>query len=206
MYMINVLQTQAYRATKDMKYLRRAAKEMCYYLDRLQQSDGLFYHAQGVPYVWARGDGWMAAGMPMILQYLPKDDPHYGRILDGYRRMMATLRKYQREDGMWSQLVNDPESWAETSGTAMFAYAFLSGVRNGWLDRDLYLPRALKAWDALARRFDPYGNLYDVCVGTGAENSRQYYLDRARITGDPHGHAAILWMVNEMLLLGEGRK
>lgn len=203
MYMINVLQTQAYRATGDMKYLSRAAKEMCYYLDRLQQRDGLFYHAQSVPYVWARGDGWMAAGMPMILQYLPKDDPYYGRILDGYRRMMATLRKYQREDGMWSQLVNDPESWAETSGTAMFAYAFLSGVRNGWLDRNLYLPRALKAWEALTRRFDRYGNLYDVCVGTGAQNDRQYYLDRERITGDPHGHAAILWMVNEMLLLDE---
>lgn len=201
MYMINVLQTQAYRATKDLKYLRRAAKEMCYYLDRLQQENGLFHHARGVPFFWGRGNGWMAAGMPMILQYLPKDDPHYARILDGYRRMMATLGVHQRKDGMWPQLVDDPESWSETSGTAMFAYAFLSGVRNGWLDRDLYLPRALKAWQALLRRIDPLGNLYDVCVGTGARNDRKYYRERGRITGDPHGHAALLWIVNELLQL-----
>lgn len=201
MYMINVLQTQAYRATKDLKYVRRAAKEMCLYLDQLQQPDGLFHHAQGIPFVWSRGDGWMAAGMPMILQYLPEDDPHFARILDGYRRMMATLRKYQREDGMWSQLVNDSGSWAESSGTAMFAYAFLSGVRQGWLDRDIYLPCALKAWNALVKRIDRFGNLHDVCVGTGAKNDRDWYLNRLRITGDPHGHAAMLWVVNELLKL-----
>lgn len=206
MYMINVLQTQAYRATKDEKYLRRAAKEMCLYLDRLQLPNGLFHHAQGVPFVWSRGDGWMAAGMPMILQYMKEDDPLRPRILDGYRRMMATLRIHQREDGLWTQLVDDPESWPETSGTAMFAYAYLVGVRCGWLDRDTYLPRALKAWRALTRRRDARGNLHDVCIGTGARNDRRYYLDRGRITGDPHGHAAMLWVVNELLLLGKDAK
>ena len=148
----------------------------------------------------------MAAGMPMILQFLPKDDPLRPRILDGYRRMMATLRVHQREDGLWTQLVDDPESWPETSGTAMFAYAYLVGVRCGWLDRDTYLPRALKAWRALARRRDARGNLHDVCIGTGARNDRNYYLERGRITGDPHGHAAMLWTANELLLLGRDAK
>ena len=139
----------------------------------------------------------------MILQFLPKDDPLRPRILDGYRRMMATLRAHQREDGLWTQLVDDPESWPETSGTAMFAYAYLVGVRCGWLDRDTYLPRALKAWRALVRRRDERGNLHDVCIGTGARDDRRYYLERGRITGDPHGHAAMLWVVNELLLLGK---
>ena len=57
MYMIGALQTQAYRATGDMKYIDRAAKEMAMYLDTLQLSNGLFYHSPDVHFVWGRGDG-----------------------------------------------------------------------------------------------------------------------------------------------------
>ena len=46
MFMINALQVQAYRATGEKKYLDRAAKEMVVYLDSLQKTNGLFYHAQ----------------------------------------------------------------------------------------------------------------------------------------------------------------
>lgn len=35
--------------------------------------------------------------------------------------------------GMWCQLVDVPESWEESSGTAMFAYAMQVGIRHGWL-------------------------------------------------------------------------
>ena len=61
MYMITMLQLQAYRLTKDKKYLNRALHEMCLYLDELQVKDGpaagLFYHAPDVPFVWGRGAG-----------------------------------------------------------------------------------------------------------------------------------------------------
>lgn len=50
MYMIPVVQTQAYHATGDMKYLDRTAREMVKYLDELQRPNGLFYHAPDVPY------------------------------------------------------------------------------------------------------------------------------------------------------------
>src|SRR5471032_707765 len=45
MYMITILQVQAFRATGDRKYLDRAALEAVAYLDKLQQPNGLFYHA-----------------------------------------------------------------------------------------------------------------------------------------------------------------
>lgn len=199
MYMINLLQTQAYRATKDRRYVDRAAKEMCLYLDKLQLADGLFHHAADVPFVWGRGVGWMAAGMPMILRYLDEDDPSFARILAGYRKMMATLLKWQRADGLWGQLVTDPESWSETSGSAMFAYGMLLGVKRGWLDKTGYAPAVEMAWHALVRRVDADGNLADICIGTGAKNDRRYYLDRSRLVGDPHGQAALLWLVNELI-------
>lgn len=69
MYMITIIQMHAYRATGDMKYVERAAKEMAMYLDELQRSNGLFYHAPDVPYFWGRGNGWMAAGMAEVLRF-----------------------------------------------------------------------------------------------------------------------------------------
>lgn len=206
MYMITVLQNQAYRATGDRKYIERAAKEMCFYLDKIQlkkgEAKGLFYHAPDVPYVWGRGDGWMAAGMALVLKSLPVDSEYRLRIMAGYRMMMESLLEYQRPDGMWSQLVTEPNAkgnWAETSCTAMFTYAFVTGVKYGWLDETIYGEAARKAWIALCGKLDEYGNLADVCCGTGKENSRQYYFDRIRVHGDPHGQAPMLWCALELV-------
>ena len=51
MYMLTMLQLEAYRATGDKKYLDRDAKEMVAYLDKLQQPNGLFFHAPDVKYL-----------------------------------------------------------------------------------------------------------------------------------------------------------
>ncbi len=194
MYMINLLQTEAYKLTQDAKYLDRAAKEMVLYLDELQLANGLFYHTTEVPFVWGRGAGWMAAGMPLVLKYLPENHQHRAAILAGYRKMMAKLLDCQKSDGLWGQLADDPTTWSETSGSAMFAYGMAEGVAQGWLDRATYAPVARKAYLALCQKLDKYGNLADVCVGTNAKNDRAYYLARARVNGDPHGQAPMLWL------------
>ena len=75
MYMITAVQVQAYRATGDRKYLDRAALAMVAYLDKLQQPNGLFFHAPDSPFYWGRGNGWMAAGMAELLRSLPADAP-----------------------------------------------------------------------------------------------------------------------------------
>jgi len=206
MYMMGFLQSQAYRATGDRKYVDRVAAEMCYYLDKLQIKDGgakgLFYHAPDVPYVWGRGDGWMAAAMPLILDRLPEDNPDRGRISEGYRLMMSALLRFQREDGMWCQLVDRPDdgrNWGETSATAMFAYAFAVGVRRGWLPAEAYGNAVRRAWLALCAHLDEHANLSDVCAGTGKKNDLQYYFDRPRVNGDPHGQAPMLWLAIELL-------
>jgi len=199
MYMITVLQTQAFRATGDLKYLRRTARQMAMYLDRIQNPDGLFNHAEGKNFIWGRGDGWMAAGMPMVLKYLPENDEYYGKILQGYKKMMFSLLKWQRANGLWGQLVNDPESWDETSGSAMFTFAFLEGVKYGWLPEDPYKAAAMKAFDALCGCFDENYNLKDICIGTGARNEREWYLGRPKVTGDPHGQAPMMWICNSLL-------
>jgi len=199
MYMITAIQTQAYRATGDKKYLERAAKTMVAYLDKLQQPNGLFYHAPDAQFYWGRGNGWQAAGMTELLLSLPKDHPLRPRIVKGYNLMMASLLKYQSDDGLWRQLIDHPESWAETSGTGMFAFAFVTGVKKGWLPKKTYGSAARKAWLGLVRNIDANGNVTDVCIGTNKGFSVQYYMDRGRAVGDLHGQAAALWSVMALL-------
>lgn len=199
MYMITAIQSQAYRATGDRKYIDRAAKEMVLYLDSLQRPNGLFYHSPEVPFFWGRGNGWMAAGMSELLTSLPKDSPYRDRIMQGYKSMMATLLKYQSDSGMWRQLIDDPESWYETSGTGMFTFAFITGVKNGWLDKKVYGPAARKGWLALITYIDENNNVREVCEGTNKKNDRDHYMKRKRITGDMHGQAPVLWCATAWL-------
>jgi len=199
MYMITALQTHAFRATHDQKYLDRAARTMAAYLDKLQQPNGLFFHAPDAQFYWSRGNGWEAAGMAELLSDLPKNHPLRKRIVDGYNKMMEALLKYQGEDGLWHQLIDHPESWAETSGTGMFTFAMITGVRKGWLPAKTYGPAARKAWLALVKHIDDKANVTDVCEGTNKGSSVQYYLDRKRLTGDLHGQAAALWSAMALL-------
>lgn len=199
MFMITIIQSQAYKTTGKREYIDRAAREMVMYLDELQRQNGLFYHAPDVPFYWGRGNGWMAAGMAELLRYLPEDNKDRSRILKGYLLMMKSLKEYQMPSGMWNQLVDDPDCWPETSGTAMFAYAIITGVKLGWLNNDEYAPVAKNAWMALMPYISKEGDVTEVCIGTNKKNDRQYYYDRPRITGDYHGQAPVLWCAFALL-------
>lgn len=164
--MITIVQTHAYKVTKDRKYIDRAAKEMVMYLDELQRPNGLFYHAPDVPFYWGRGNGWMAAGMSELLRCLPKKHKDRARILEGYQKMMKSLKEYQNADGLWNQLIDKSDCWTESSGSAMFTFAFIMGVKNGWLDAEEYAPAARKAWLALVPYVNEKNQVREVCVGT----------------------------------------
>ena len=211
MYMIPALEVQAFRATGDARYLDRAALAMTAYLDRLQQPNGLFFHTATSPRHWGRGNGWFAAGMAELLRSLPASHARRARILDGYRKMMAALLRTQTASGMWRQLVDDDSArnWPETSSTGMFAFAMVTGVKNGWLPVDPYGPAARRAWLALVQYVDADGNVREVCPGTGEaatsgggtspETQVRYYLDRPRVVGDFHGQAPVLWTASALL-------
>ena len=199
MFMITAVQSQAYRATGDRKYIDRAAKEMVLYLDTIQLENGLFYHSPEAHFSWARGNGWMAVGMAEVLRMLPKGSPYKERIMAGYKKMMAALLKNQEADGMWRQIIDDTEAWKETSGTAMFTYAMITGVKNGWLDKKTYGAAARKGWLALITYINQDDELTEVCQGTNIKNSREHYMTRKRIVGDLHGQAPLLWCATALL-------
>ena len=199
MFMVTTIQSQAYLATKDPKYIDRTARQMVSYLGKIQRPNGLFHHSPTAPFFWGRGNGWMAAGMTELLSVLPKDNEHYGIIMESYRKMMDTLAEYQKEDGLWAQLVDDPSVWSETSGSAMFTYAMIKGVRRGWLPKEKFEPIVNKAWKALVDRIDDRGDIADVCEGTNQSSEKDFYLGRRRLLGNMHGQAPILWCATAFL-------
>jgi rhamnogalacturonyl hydrolase YesR len=191
-WMIGSLQIQAFRATHDAKYADRVATQIAAYLDRLQEANGLFHHGPDAPFYWARGNGWVAAALAEVLQSLPPSHPKYARLMAGYKKMMAGLKDCQAPSGLWHQLLDDPASFEETSGTGMFAYAMIVGVKHGWLGAE-YGPVARRGWLALCEKIDAQGNLHEICVGTNQSKDKQFYLDRPRQAGDLHGQAPVLW-------------
>lgn len=191
-WMIGLLQIQAYRATHDAKYADHVATQLVAYLDQLQEKNGLFLHGPSAPFYWARGNGWVAAALAEVLQSLPDTHPKYARIMDGYQKMMAGLKACQAPSGLWHQLLDDPASFEETSGTAMFTYAMIVGVKRGWLGAE-YGDVARRGWIALCEKVEAQGNLREICVGTNKSDSKQFYLDRPRQAGDLHGQAPMLW-------------
>lgn len=199
MYMINALQVSAYIVSGKTNYLDRSAALTADYLAKLQKDNGLFIHAPFAPYYWSRGNGWFAAGMAEMLCVLPKDHPQYTFIATRFTMMMDALVACQSSNGLWRQLLDKPEYWEETSGTAMFVYAMTLGVKSGILTGDQYTRAIRKGWLALATKVDAEGNVSDVCVGTNANEVEDTYLKRPRITGDLHGQLAVLWCAGALM-------
>jgi unsaturated rhamnogalacturonyl hydrolase len=53
----------------------------------------------GKPIFWSRGNGWVFAGLAMVLDILPANDPRREFYLDRYREMAAEVISIQGQDG-----------------------------------------------------------------------------------------------------------
>jgi unsaturated rhamnogalacturonyl hydrolase len=209
MFMMTGLQLEAYRAKKKAtteqeaaKYTNFMAPIMVDYL-KAQKTNGLFFHndKEG-PVHWGRGNGWFAAGMAEMLKDLPKTSTHYATIESGYKKMMEGLLKFQSKNGLWYQVLDmptDAKNWEETSGSAMFTYAMIVGVRRGVLDAAKYVPIIETAWAGIQKKINAQGDVSDICIGTWYKANAAEYMALTRLTGDGHGQAPVLWAAAELL-------
>jgi rhamnogalacturonyl hydrolase YesR len=120
---------------------------------------------------WSRGNGWVLAALVRVLQLLPKNDAHYNEYLQDFKDMSAALIKVQREDGFWNVSLHDPTHFEgkETSGTALFTYGFAWGVNNEILDKKIYKPAIVKAWNAMMKDAVHPDGMLGYVQGTGKE-------------------------------------
>jgi rhamnogalacturonyl hydrolase YesR len=205
MFMATSVLARVAARTKDDRYAATAGQLLTTYADRLQRPDGIFVHAKEGPYAWGRGNGFAAFGLMEALTYLPATWPDRPRALQSYRALMKGLLAFQAPDGLWRQVVDEPGSYREFTVTAMVLTAMARGVRFGWIDAS-YRPVAERAWRGLLARMAEDGTLMDVCAGTGSGPTKEYYLNRAAITGaDDRGGAMALTAALEMEWLNRVR-
>ena len=97
---------------------------------------------------WGRGNGWVAAATPMLLDYLPE-----GEEKERAKKILVDISEAllgcQRPDGYFELILNKPgKTRKESSATALIASGWMHGVRTGYLDNKFVEP-AEKAFFAV---------------------------------------------------------
>ncbi|MBQ5639247.1 MAG: glycoside hydrolase family 88 protein, partial [Alistipes sp.] len=165
LYMVMPVMTKLYRVTGNRTYLDKLYEYICYSDSIMYDAEtGLYYRdakyvypkhksANGKKDFWARGDGWVLAGLAKVLKDLPSDYAHRDFFVTKFVRLAEAVAAIQQSEGYWTRSMMDPDHapGPETSGTAFFTYGLLWGVNNGYLDEAKYLPVIRKAWNYLTK-------------------------------------------------------
>ncbi len=160
LYMVMPVMTKMYQLTGDEKYLDKLYENICYSDSiMLDHETGLYFRdgkyvypkhktANGKKDFWARGDGWVLAGLAKVLQDMPKAYRHQPFFVEKYERLAQAVKQLQQPEGHWTRSMMDPNQAPgyETSGTAFFCYGLLWGVNNGYLPKKEFEPAIEKAW------------------------------------------------------------
>lgn len=163
LYMVMPVMTKLYKITGDELYLTKLYDYFSYSKSIMYDDEtGLFYRDAHYVYpdhstnsgkkdFWARGDGWVFAGLAKIIEDLPMDYTHRGFFIDIYSKMAASLKAAQQEEGYWTRSLLDP-AYApgyETSGSAFFTFGMAWGINYGLLPKEEYLSVVEKGWSYL---------------------------------------------------------
>ena len=111
---------------------------------------------------WAVGNGWAIAGMARVIALLPENHPGRARLIARVQQLIHAALPYQRSDGAFHDVLDDPATFREVNFAQMLAYTIYRGVHGGWLDATL-LPHAEKARNAALAEVDRYGLVRNVC-------------------------------------------
>ena len=162
---------------------------------------GLSQHA------WGRATGWFAIALVEVLDYIPKDHPGRQALIDQLNYFLKVLPEWaDPKTGMWYQVLDCPGregNYQEATCSIMFVYAFLKGLRMGYIDdshRDYILGLYPKFIDRFIRENgDGTISMTDCCAvgGLGGKQMRMgdfaYYLSEPIIENDCKGVGPFIW-------------
>lgn len=163
---------QEFKATVDFLYDEDL--HLMYRDSRFFDKKGEF----GEPVFWARGSGWVFAGLVRTMEYIEQDHPDRQFYETLYLEMAEKLQSLQRQDGAWSMslLAKEKIKEPEMSGTGFFVYGLAWGINQGLLSKEDYWPTVAKGWHALNTSVHGNGKLGWV-QGIGAAPGEVSYDD-----------------------------
>jgi rhamnogalacturonyl hydrolase YesR len=186
------------RLTGERRYFDDATRQVLQMSARLfDETRGLYDHSwfanatYDPRFYWGRGAGWAVMAMAELLSVLPEDHPDRARVVDLFGRAVRGVAAVQSGSGFWHQLLDKPDSYLETSATAMFTFAIARGVNRGWI-APVYAPVAQTGWRAVAQRVRADGQIDGICVGTTAAYDAVYYYNRPTDVRAMQGYGPLL--------------
>jgi unsaturated rhamnogalacturonyl hydrolase len=131
---------------------------------------------------WGGGNGWVVAGIARAIRWAPE----LRDALAGHARdVLDACLELRRPDGLFHDVLDDPSTFVETNAAQMFAYAALTGSRDGWLPLS-YADVGRDLLAAASRKVDELGLVRDACgaptfdhPGTSAEAQAFHLLAAA---------------------------
>jgi unsaturated rhamnogalacturonyl hydrolase len=202
LYMSTPFLVRYYRETGEEEYINDAVKQFLLFKQYLFIEEyGVMSHVYDFKYdtptfiPWGRGNGWVIFSLTELLEVLPKDHKDRPQLVKFFNELAEGFVKLQGKDGLWHQVLTHPDSYEETSCTAMFTYAFSRGVRLGLLeDVNKYVQAIYKAWDGITRKsIDKYGNIHGVCMGSRYSFTPEYYKEELLWNlNDTHGIGIVM--------------
>lgn len=193
----------------EKRYYEACLRQLNFMKKLCLREDGLYRHSPLDEAAWGRGNGFPALGLALTLDAWPKNQSGREEVLKSLRAHLKKLFEYQDENGMWHQVIDRPESYAELTSTCMITYAMLRALRNDWMPEDNaeLEVRIRNAWNGLLRRIGSDGELIDVCTSTGKQPNLRSYYDRTAILGrDGRGGAMALLVATELAALEQRQK
>lgn len=192
------------RITGDRKYFDDAILQVRNFNRHLYDStNGLYFHCwysdvshNGVAH-WLRCNGWLAVAQVELLKNLPPADPARKELTSYLLRQIIGVSRFQDHSGLWHQIIDKPDSYLESSGTAMFVYAVAKAVNEKWIPAS-YKSIAIQGWKGLTKQVRPDGNVENVCIGTGIEDDIAFYYNRPNVLNDFHVLGPVLLAATEM--------
>jgi len=152
------------QATGDPRYLKFVDGEFKAAYDALfDPEEKLFYRdarfvgrrsADGKKIFWSRGNGWVYAGLALMMNAMPRDHPNRAFYVELFRQMTSAVLATQQQDGLWYPSLEDPQQVpiGETSGSALFVYGLAWGVHHEIIDKATCWPAVERGWKALLTR------------------------------------------------------
>lgn len=208
MYMSLPALVEYARYTGDNRYFDEAAKQVLLFKDKLfVDSRGLFRHGwvqdmdPHPAFFWGRANGWALLTLSDVLDVLPATHKDRPAILQLFQTHAASLAALQGGSGFWHQLLDRPDSYLETSCTAIYTYCMAHGICEGWLNPKVYGPVALLGWQAVSTQISDKGRVEGTCVGTGMGFDPAFYYHRPVSAAAAHGYGPALLAGAEVLRL-----
>ena len=125
---------------------------------------------------WARGNAWVTAGIVDLFEMAEISPGVKTFLTEALREQAEAVLALQAPSGLWHTLLDEPESYEETSASAGLAYGLMKAARLG-LGPSSWRAAGRRAVEALLGQIDGSGIVQGVSYGTRMGHDLQHYRD-----------------------------